>query len=82
VNLRCSGLPSDQFGIFLNSTSQGFVLPPGSQGNLCLSGGVGRYSADVLNCGAVGLFDLRIDLSQTPTPGGPLAVQPGETWHF
>jgi hypothetical protein len=82
VQLTASGLPPNQFGYFLNSTSQGFVNPPGSQGNLCLGGAIGRYSQDVLSTGANGSFSLQLDLTQTPTPGGSVAIQAGETWNF
>jgi FG-GAP-like repeat len=82
VTLRGLDLALSQFGYFLNSTAQGFVNPPGSQGNLCLSGAIGRYNASILNSGAAGMISLRIDLSQTPTPGGPVVIQPGETWNF
>jgi FG-GAP-like repeat len=82
VRLRGSGLAQNQFGFFLNSLTQSFTNPPGSQGNLCLGGGVGRYNSDILHSGGAGAISLRIDLTQTPTPGGNVAVQPGETWNF
>lgn len=82
VRLDASQMATNQFGFFLNSTSPGFVLPPGSQGNLCLSGGIGRYNKDIMNSGAAGEFSLQLDLTDTPTPGGPVAIQPGETWYF
>jgi len=41
-------LPKEQFGYFLNSPAQGFVaFPGGSQGNLCLEGGIGRHTAQI-----------------------------------
>lgn len=82
VDLRASQLPASQWGMFLNSQSPGFVTPPGSQGNLCLSGAIGRYSASILNSGASGQFSLQLDLTAIPTPSGPHAVTVGETWYF
>ncbi len=66
----------------MNSESQGFSNPPGSQGNLCLSGAIGRYRTSVFDSGPAGAFALQLDLANTPTPGGPVAIQPGETWFF
>ncbi|MGK0484307.1 MAG: hypothetical protein ACJAQ3_004297, partial [Planctomycetota bacterium] len=31
---------------------------------------------------AVGSFQLTLDLTSIPTPGGATAVLPGETWFF
>lgn len=82
VMLESSGMPLGQFGFFVNSQTQGFVLPPGSQGHLCLGGAIGRYNSTVLNSGATGSFSLQLDLTQTPTPAGPVSILPGETWYF
>jgi hypothetical protein len=82
VRLDATQMAVNQFGFFLNSTTQGFVQPPGSQGNLCLGGAIGRYSASVLSTGPAGEFSLQLDLTQTPRPGGNVAIQPGETWLF
>ena len=82
VLLSAAQLPASQFGYFVNAQAQGLVQPPGSQGNLCLSGGIGRYNAFVLNSGATGEFSLQLDLTNTPTPGGPVSVQAGESWYF
>ena len=68
--------------MFMNSQTQGLVMPPGSQGNLCLGGAIGRYRQDILNTGADGAVELQLDLSDTPTPTGCVAIQPGETWNF
>ena len=85
VTLNASGLPTNQFGFFLNSMSQGFVPNPGlSQGNLCLSGAIGRYNsmAQLFNSGSTGTGDLSLDLTNTPTPAGPTAISMGQTWNF
>jgi hypothetical protein len=85
VTLAAESLPTNAFGFFLTSLTQGFVANPGgSQGNLCLGGSIGRYvgAGQIMNSGASGSFALQIDLTQTPTPVGPVAVAPGETWNF
>ena len=82
VLLASASMPANQFGYYLNSQTQGFSTPPGSQGNLCLGGGIGRYAKDVLSTGATGAFALQLDLTMTPTPSGPVAIVAGETWNF
>jgi len=80
--LRATGLPPSQFAYPLNSPQQGFVHhPPGSQGNLCLSGAIGRHTQDVTSTGD-GELTIAVDLSALPRPGGPVAVLAGETWNF
>lgn len=81
VTLSASGLALNQFSYFVTSQTQGFVNPPGSQGNLCLGGTIGRYSADVLFTGVDGAVSLPIDLQSLPLGGGT-AVLPGQTWNF
>ncbi len=85
VTLRAEQLPSNEFGFFLTSASQGFVQGPGgSQGNLCLGGSIGRFNApgQILNTGPMGAMELKIDLDQIPTPNGMTSVLAGETWNF
>lgn len=83
VTLSATQLPPSQFGYFLNSQNQGFIANPGgSQGNLCLGVGIGRYVSSIKNSGSNGEFSLALDLTQTPTPSGPVAIQAGETWYF
>jgi hypothetical protein len=83
VSLVAVQLPTNKFGYFLNSMSAGSIdNPGGSQGKLCLSGAIGRYQQLVQNTGDAGSATLVLDLSQTPTPSGPVAVQAGETWRF
>ena len=69
-----SGMPTNQFGIFVTSRDQGFVMGAGgtSNGNLCLSGTLGRFSApsQILTTGGSGSFDLAIDLTMVPEGGG------------
>ena len=85
VTLEAIDLPAMSFGFFLTSQTQNFVANPGgSQGNLCLGGGIGRYvgPGQILNSGATGTIALALDLTQTPTPTGLVTVQAGETWNF
>ena len=75
-------LPANQFGYFLTSDVQAFVSsPPGSQGNLCLGGQIGRFSSQIQNSGAAGEMSIDVDLTDLPVDP-PHAVQPGETWNF
>ncbi len=82
VRLDASQMALNQFGMFVNSMSTGMVMPPGSQGNLCLSGAIGRHSQNILNTGATGAFSLQLDLTNIPTPNGHVAIQAGETWYW
>ena len=85
LTLSAFELPPSAFGFFLNSIAQGFVAnPAGSQGNLCLSGAIGRYvgAGQVQGSGASGSFTLVLDLTQTPTPGGSVSIVAGQTWNF
>jgi len=85
VTLIATLLPTNIFGFFLGSQTQGLVgQPGGSEGVLCLGGLIGRYVAptQIKNSGAGGSFELVLDLNQTPA--GPVfaAIAAGETWNF
>ena len=83
VTLTAGYLPPNVFGYFLNSDVKGFKpFPPGSQGNLCLGGGIGRHVKQVGNTGAAGELVIDLDLSALPRPGGTHSVVAGETWNF
>ncbi len=83
VTLTAGQLPPNVFGYFLNSDVQGFTpVPPGSQGNLCLGGGIGRHAKQVANTGAAGELVLDLDLTALPRPNGTHSVVAGETWNF
>ncbi len=85
VTLRSASLPLNSFGFFLTSLTQGNIANPGgSQGVLCLAGSIGRYvgAGQIKNSGATGQFTLALNLTQHPTPGGLVAVTPGQTWNF
>lgn len=86
LTLRADDLPPSQFGIFVVSRDQSFVVGAGgtSNGNLCLGGSIGRYNGagQILSTGAAGTFALAIDLMDIPQGSGAVAVLPGETWNF
>lgn len=85
VTLHATNLPSASFGYFLTSLDRGhFPNPAGSQGLLCLGGLIGRFvgPGQLLNSGAGGTVQLRIDLHAHPTPAGLVLIEPGDVWHF
>jgi hypothetical protein len=85
LTLVADDLPTNAFGYFLTSMTQGLVPQPGgSLGVLCLGGNIGRYTGpgQIQNSGMTGSFDLLLDLTQTPTPTGFVSVAAGETWNF
>lgn len=85
VTLIAEGMPTGEFGYFLNGTGNGVTaMPGGSPGNLCVSTAIGRYNAvpQIFNTGLQGAGSLALDLTNTPTPLGPVAIQVGETWYF
>ncbi|MEM8709859.1 MAG: hypothetical protein AAGG01_02820 [Planctomycetota bacterium] len=85
VSLLCLNMPQQAFGMFLVSSSVGFVANPGgSEGNLCLGGAIGRYvgPGQIQNSGQAGAISLAIDLTSVPQPSSTVAVQAGETWYW
>ncbi|MEM8712674.1 MAG: S8 family serine peptidase, partial [Planctomycetota bacterium] len=83
LTVRGSQMPGSTVGFFLVSPTAGFAANPGgSQGNLCLGGAVGRYSATVLSSGATGSFQLALNLAAVPTPTGTASVSAGSTWRW
>ena len=86
VTLNAANLPANQFGIFVVAQTQGFVVGAGgtSNGNLCLSGTLGRYSmpSQILTTGSSGTISLGIDLSAIPIGGSFVAAAPGDTFNF
>ena len=83
LTLTASGLPANQFSFIINSQTQGFVVGPGgSQGNICLSGSVGRFNNQLMNSGPGGSYSIVVDLTAIPQPTGAVAVMAGETYNF
>jgi YVTN family beta-propeller protein len=82
LHLQADFLPVNQFGYFLAGQTQGLIVsPPGSQGNLCLSGAIARFVAQIQNSGASGSFGIDVDTLQIPF-APPVAILAGETWNF
>lgn len=85
VVVHASDLPTNSFAFVIVSDSQGLVINPGgSAGNLCLAGDIGRYvgAGQIQNSGAMGTFDLTLDLTAVPQPTGPVGTMAGDTWNF
>lgn len=85
VTLVASDVPPQQFGIFIVGRTQGFVPSAGgSNGNLCLSGAIGRYSqpGQIKSTGTMGTFELVLDLTQIPLGSVPVAAMSGDTFNF
>jgi len=83
LELRAIGLPLGTNGYFLCSRVQGFVgNPGGSQGNLCLGGGIGRFLQQVQNSGTSGSIAIQANLLALPGSMGPVSAQAGQTWSF
>ncbi|MEL6430828.1 MAG: hypothetical protein AAFR54_16710 [Planctomycetota bacterium] len=83
LTLVASNLPVGQFGIFVVSATNGAaVMPPNSDGNLCLNGNIGRYNlpAQILQADASGSFQLALDLTQTPQPSSVVSILAGDTY--
>jgi Right handed beta helix region len=78
--LRADQLPANQFGLFLTSSTQGFVGGVG-QGNLCLGGSIARFASQMQSSGEAGVLAITVDTNALPF-APPLAIQPGETWSF
>lgn len=90
-NLRLAGrgLPPMQFGIGIVSMNEtAGYQPAGTSGTLCIGtaqgAGLGRYDApgEVFMVSGIGLAELAVDLSQTPSPMGLFAAAAGDTLHF
>jgi len=85
VELAAADLPPQSFGYFITSRTPGFTpIVANSQGALCVQGSVGRFvgPGQIQSSGAAGVLHLRVQVAALPTPTGPVAAQPGETWHF
>lgn len=84
LTLVALGLPTNEYGYFLMSATQGFVPHfGGSDGNLCLGGHIYRFNSPpqgkVLNSGNDGFFTYRPNLTDLPQG---VVFLPGETWNF
>lgn len=83
LTLRADNLPPNVLGFALVSRLRGYhALPPGSQGNLCLDGWIGRIRKGAHRANAAGVLDLSIDTNDMPLGVVHHAVVSGETWFF
>lgn len=83
ITLNVESAPINVIGLFVTSTTQGFVPNVGGgQGNLCIAGDLGRFNADIANSGPTGEFSLTLDLTQMPQPMGAVSVMTGQSWNY
>ena len=87
VTLRIADMPAGEFGIVVVAPSSGTgVMPPTSQGILCLTGPIGRYSqsGEIFQSDAGGSTNYAIDVTAIRRPTSPInvAAVAGDTWHF
>ena len=83
LTLTATELPLNVFAYLLNSNVQTFrPLPPGSDGNLCLGGGIGRHTKQLADTSVYGDLIVPVDLTDLPRPNGSHTVMAGETWNF
>lgn len=82
LTLTATGLPPNQFGMFVVSATRAYIVGPGgSQGNLCVGGNIGRFKNQIANSGATGTITASVDTLSLPTT--PAAtILGGETWNF
>lgn len=80
--VRTEGMPANQFGYLLCSRDPGSVLPPGSEGKLCLGGDIGRFVDLVQSTGPDGTMSFLVFPNALPQPGGFEAASAGEVRYF
>lgn len=82
VTLQTSGLPANKFAYYLVSATDGYIAnAPGSQGNICLGGTIGRYTNLVGQSTGAGLFTRSVGTTNLPVIP-PASISPGETWYY
>lgn len=83
LRLRVERLPAGTFGFFILADERGFVANPGgSQGNLCLSGSIGRLlqpPGSIFLTAPDGSASVPLNLQSVPNSQGTEAVLPGDT---
>jgi hypothetical protein len=83
VRLTALGVPPGALVLGIASRATANVsMPGGSQGTLCLGGSIGRFAQQAAAASPGGAATVDVDLMAMPTPTGPVAVQPGESWSF
>jgi len=81
LTLMASGLPPQQFGIFLTSMTQ--ASTPVASGTLCVGGSIIRFQGpgQILQANGAGEYSLAIDISALPA-GVPTPIVAGDTYNF
>jgi hypothetical protein len=85
LTLRVQGLPLNDFGYFLCSTTQGYYPGiGGSLGNFCLGGSFGRFNDpdEIQFSGWTGEVGLDVHWTNLPQPSGRVSAMVGEYWNF
>lgn len=82
VSLLALQIPANEFGYFVLGDAQTFIpLPGGSQGNLCVSGNLGRFVSQAASTGPTGSLEISVNTSALPT-WRRTPLLPGQTWNF
>ncbi len=82
--LSVGSMPPATFGYFLVASDAGFIPGVGgSQGTLCVGGTVGRLSrpGEIFVSSVEGRASLGLDLTNLPTPTGPISALAGDTFY-
>jgi hypothetical protein len=86
LTIIANQLPQDSFGMLIVSQTQGFVVNAGgSQGTLCLAGGIGRFRGpgQIQSSGTSGLISVPVSLARLPfASGGFASAHAGQVWNF
>lgn len=84
LSLLTRGLPAYSFSMLLASLDRDRVIQPGqSAGTLCLGAHIGRFIGDVAQATSDGQVNIKVIPLEFPDPAlGPVAIQPGDTYHF
>jgi len=81
--LRATEIPPGQATLFLVSRDElAPTMVPGSVGNLCLGGDVGRMLASLQPATPAGAAETAVDLNGVPQGAGLTPILAGETWRF
>lgn len=83
VTLAATGLPPSAVGVALMSRTQGYVPNPGgSEGALCLGGGIGVMTSSIGRADGAGNAQFSPNVHALPPILGAPAVAAGERWYF
>lgn len=82
LTLTTTGMPQNSFGFYIVGTeATSPIIPPLSQGRICIGGSIGRYQAQAQSSGSAGSISLVLDTNAIPlNPFRPAVA--GETLFF